>query len=368
MLTRRQFLGYGMLLPAIAAPQLSIAESEFERYLREQNEGVQKIQQDWQNYKANYLAAYEKYRNDITKVWSKAETSDQTSWVEYSGNYQVKRVVDFEKNEVRLSFTEAEATKLDDKKIQQEFQKTINTTVAQAYNNDPTLVASLGSKVDNSKKVAGVSANAARQSLAQATTKVEKTSKGEVTTVVVPLPASTVPDRAQTYLPAVNKQAARWDVPPALVLAVMQTESAFNPMARSHIPAFGLMQIVPASAGRDATKHAWGSERLLQGQQLYNPETNIELGCAYLNLLDKRYLAAINNPQSRQYCVICAYNTGAGNVARTFSGTTSVAKAAPKINSMTPQQVYNHLQRNLPYQETRDYLVRVTSRMDNFRG
>lgn len=368
MLNRRQFLGYGLLFTAISTPRLSLAKSDFERYKREQEAGVQQIKQEWEDYKANYLAAYQQYRADIARVWSEVETSDKKTWVEYSDDYKVRRSVDFEKNEVRLSFTQEEAQNLTDKEIQQELNKAVSASVEQAYQKDPTLTASLGSKVNNKQSVSGVDAAAAQLQLEQAKRKVQQTSKGEVVTVVVPLPASAVPERAKTYMPLVQKQAQHWQLPAAMVIAIMHTESAFNPMARSHIPAFGLMQIVPGSAGRDATKHAWGNEKMLSGQELYRPETNIELGCAYLNLLDTRYLAAVKAPQSRQYCIICAYNTGAGNVARAFSGTTSVAKAAPKINAMTPQQVYNHLHKNLPHQETRDYLQRVTSRMSNLRG
>lgn len=368
MLNRRQFLGYGLTFTVAATTPLSWAETDFERYMREQEAGVQQIKQEWEDYKENYLAAYNQYRNEISRVWSDVETSDQKTWVEYSDNYKVRRVVDFEKNEVRLSFTQEEAKKLNDQKLQQELQKAVSSTVEQAYKNDPTLTASLGQQVQNKKTVSGVSAGAAQAQLKQAQRKTQTTKKGEVVTVVVPLPAAAVPERAKSYLPLVQKQSQRWQLPASLVIAVMHTESAFNPMARSHIPAFGLMQIVPGSAGRDATKHAWGKERLLTGQDLYRPETNIELGCAYLNLLNTRYLAAVKDPKSRQYCIICAYNTGAGNVARAFSGTTSVAKAAPKINSMTPQQVYNHLHKNLPHQETRDYLQRVTTRMNNLQA
>src|SRR5690554_6218531 len=126
--------------------------------------------------------------------------------------------------------------------------------------------------------------------------------------------------------------ATKWQVEPALVMAIMQTESAFNPMARSHIPAFGLMQIVPSSAGRDASKAVWGKDQLLSGQQLFNPHTNIELGCAYLNILDTRYLAAIKHPQSRLYCTICAYNTGAGNVARADRKSTRLNSSHVRIS------------------------------------
>jgi membrane-bound lytic murein transglycosylase C len=65
------------------------------------------------------------------------------------------------------------------------------------------------------------------------------------------------------------------------------------------------------------------------------------------------------------YCVIAAYNTGAGNVARAFNKdrSTSIGKASKVINQMTPQQVYDHLVVNLPYDETKNYLKKVNSRI-----
>ena len=64
--------------------------------------------------------------------------------------------------------------------------------------------------------------------------------------------------------------------------------------------------------------------------------------------------------KSRQLCVIAAYNTGAGNVARAFSGTTSVKKALPIINRLSSKQVYAHLRSNLKYEEARNYIKKVT--------
>ena len=92
------------------------------------------------------------------------------------------------------------------------------------------------------------------------------------------------------------------------------------------------------------------------------------MGTAYLYILYNRYLQEITDPTSRMYCAIAAYNTGAGNVARAFTGTTSVSRAAQAINRMSPQQVYTHLVQRLPHQETRDYLQRVTSRMTMYQS
>ncbi|MFC1814544.1 murein transglycosylase domain-containing protein [Thermodesulfobacteriota bacterium] len=99
--------------------------------------------------------------------------------------------------------------------------------------------------------------------------------------------------------------------------AIMKTESDFNPYALSHAPAFGLMQIVPATAGRDVSIYL-EKEGLPSDKFLFNPENNIKYGATYLHLLNYKYFKEINNPVSREYCVIAAYNTGAGNVLRTF--------------------------------------------------
>ena len=60
---------------------------------------------------------------------------------------------------------------------------------------------------------------------------------------------------------------------------------------------------------------------------------------------------------SREYCVISAYNTGAGNVFKTFSR--DQRSAVQQINGLQPAALYDRLRVALPYQETRDYLANV---------
>jgi len=175
-----------------------------------------------------------------------------------------------------------------------------------------------------------------------------------------------LPKRAREVMEDVQKNAKRHDIDVSLMFAIIETESAFNPMAKSPIPAYGLMQIVPSSAGIDASEKLFGKGRILSPSYLYTQDKNIEIGAAYLNILYFRYLKRVEDPLSRLYCVIAAYNTGAGNVSRAFIGSTKIGKAFPRINSMTPEQVYNHLIENLPYEETQNYLQKVRKRMPKY--
>jgi membrane-bound lytic murein transglycosylase C len=146
------------------------------------------------------------------------------------------------------------------------------------------------------------------------------------------------------------------------MMAIIHTESHFNPLARSHIPAFGLMQIVPSTAGRDATRKLYKKPSLLSAQYLYNPRKNIEVGAAYLNVLYYDYLKDIKNPESRLYYTIAAYNAGASSVARAFIGKASFTDAVDTINRMTPEQVLERLVKKAPHKETRQYVEKVLKR------
>ena len=168
--------------------------------------------------------------------------------------------------------------------------------------------------------------------------------------------------RAQVYRPTVKEYANKFGLNEAVLLALIHTESHFNPRARSRAPAYGLMQIVPCTAGRDATKFLFGKEKQLSSSYLYNPNNNIQMGTAYIHILATRYWGDVKDPISRQYCVIAAYNGGSGNVSRAFTGTKSRRNAIEKINTMTSDAVYRKLQNNHRLSETRKYLDKITKR------
>ncbi|RDH85798.1 MAG: lytic transglycosylase [endosymbiont of Escarpia spicata] len=113
---------------------------------------------------------------------------------------------------------------------------------------------------------------------------------------------STEPSKHFPYLHCFRRAAATHDLPLTLLLAVSRGESDFDPAARSHANAHGLMQIQwPGTA-----KHL-GINRIAD---LYNPCRNVDAGTRYL----KELLARYNN---NLHLALAAYNYGPGRISKT---------------------------------------------------
>ncbi len=165
---------------------------------------------------------------------------------------------------------------------------------------------------------------------------------------------------AETLRPSLDEAALTYALPRSLLLSMIKNESSFNPRARSHANALGLMQLVPTSGGKEAYSYLKGESLIPSADVLYDPHENIMLGATYLHLLNTRYFGEVKDKQTRRHLIIAAYNTGAGNVAKAFTGTMKLKAAIKKINKMSADDVYDHLIAHLPYDETRTYLARVT--------
>ncbi|HEU5093196.1 MAG TPA: murein transglycosylase domain-containing protein, partial [Nitrospira sp.] len=104
--------------------------------------------------------------------------------------------------------------------------------------------------------------------------------------------------QADKYRATVTRFDEQFKISPSLIFAVIRTESNFNPFAVSSAPAYGLMQLVPTSGGRDAYRRAKGKDTTPSRDYLFDPENNIELGSAYLNVLSYNLLEQIDNEVS----------------------------------------------------------------------
>ena len=174
--------------------------------------------------------------------------------------------------------------------------------------------------------------------------------------------------RFNKYQDEIVKQANRFKIDPAIAMAITEAESSFNPKATSHIPAYGLMQLVPESGARDAYHYVYKKDIFLEKKYLYKPNNNIELGCAYLAKIRYNYFKTIRDDDKAFMCTVAAYNTGVGNVAKALTNRTKLKPASRKANNMSNKKLYKTLLSDLEYEETRKYLKRVWTLKEKYSG
>lgn len=105
-------------------------------------------------------------------------------------------------------------------------------------------------------------------------------------------------ERVALYAGLIRQNARTYNLPEALVRAVIQAESAFNPTAVSPKGAVGLMQVMPSTAKGIG----------IQGD-LKDPKINVEAGCRYLSMMLSRFKGQIP-------LALAGYNAGPEAVDR----------------------------------------------------
>ncbi|WON78788.1 transglycosylase SLT domain-containing protein [Serratia sp. UGAL515B_01] len=160
------------------------------------------------------------------------------------------------------------------------------------------------------------------------------------------------------YSDYIRNAANSYGVDENLIKAIIQVESGFNPNVVSTSNAVGLMQLKPSTAGRDAYRMK-GKNGQPSSRELKDPAVNIDLGTAYINILQRQQLAGISNPQTLRYATIVSYVNGAGAMLRTFSPDKRVA--VNRINQMSPDEFYQHIQKKHPAPQAPRYLWKVTT-------
>jgi membrane-bound lytic murein transglycosylase C len=314
---------------------------------------------------------------NVKRKWGKSEMRlpGSKTYVKYTKQYKSRAIVNFEQGEISVETQEENA----DASLKNAIIATLLTP------DDPASVDVFSDRAVNlnsksSPFLLGLVLNDAGQEIAtpelaagfadkilpQARTRNIQTENGQkpVRFVTFNMVANFEDQKAQKYLQLVRKYAKQYNVSPSLVLGVIRSESSFNPLAVSGAPAYGLMQLVPTSGGREAYRRARNKDISPSKDYLLDAENSIELGSAYLSVLTYEQLDGVEDRMSRDYCVISAYNTGPGNVMRAFTdakGKQRFQDGLQRINSLNPSQVFQTLRNNLPYEETRSYLPTVNT-------
>ncbi len=137
------------------------------------------------------------------------------------------------------------------------------------------------------------------------------------------MPADTSPERYTRYDTWIREAATLYQIPEALIRAVIRIESDFDPRAVSPANARGLMQMIPETA-----------ERMLV-TDVFDPRQNIFGGVRYLRVLANTFNGDLA-------LTVAAYNAGEGAVIR---------------HGGIP-----------PYPETQDYVVKVIGYYRQYRN
>ncbi len=134
---------------------------------------------------------------------------------------------------------------------------------------------------------------------------------------------------------SIRREAARNRIDPAWVAAEIRAESVFNPIARSSANAMGLMQVLPGTGAAVARRIGvpWRG-----AESLYDPDTNIILGTAYLRQM-------LDDYGGQPYFAIAGYNAGPAPLNR--------------WKSQRPGMDPDFWIETISYKETRDYVARV---------
>ncbi len=131
---------------------------------------------------------------------------------------------------------------------------------------------------------------------------------------------------------------------PYQVAGLIRQETIFDPNARSHANAYGLMQLLVPTARSMARKYSSTSASSIYGSTLYDPGLNIELGTAYMREQLSKY--------GRIEYMSVAYNAGPGRVVR--------------WRNELPLQMDEFVE-EIPFRETRGYVKGIIRNSAQYR-
>ncbi|TXK93158.1 hypothetical protein BMR07_17540 [Methylococcaceae bacterium CS1] len=323
-----------LILLLMSSDQL-MADKAFEDFKHQQHQDISAYnnatQQEFLQYKKQldagfidlqkaYQQASNQYQEQMTSRWGSFKESDHETWVNYAEDGQTRQSVNFATGvvEVDILANRNETLAAIKQQAMQSVTRLLATTEKQAFENDVVaqkVEARLKqhaavvktSKLSTQHKVMSALVSdisqASKSEIKELssqfinTTKVTEkklNDKQKIVKLTFKIPEK-LSNKAARYSARVKQIASKENIPISLVFAVIETESNFNPLAKSHVPAYGLMQIVPMSAGKDASKYLFGQEKVLSPSYLYNGDNNIAIGGAYLHILYHQYLNKIDD-------------------------------------------------------------------------
>lgn len=346
-------------------------------------ENLETIQQNKFYYTKITDASSRYYKNYLSKKWGKnnVRLSNKSTFTQYSKDMNARESIDYKNGMITIEMISDKKHSINLRKFNERLSKLSTETLSDSLAKDP--VAQLEKQYLVKKKIVkpyiiqdknhylnGLFENKAlkKKDVQEKEISLANGEKKFIQYVNIPMVPNHLEKRALKYKPLVLQKSREYHIPPSIIFATIQTESYFNPLAKSHVPAYGLMQIVPTTAGVDAYYALTKTKKILSPSYLYDEKNNITIGTKYIQIIRENYLKGVTNPKSLLYCAAISYNAGIGSLVYSLTGSKKKRLLAIKmINKMTPEQLYKHLRTSTRLtHEARNYVKSISDRSKNY--
>ena len=320
----------------------------------------------------------------IEERWDRFYASTVEDYYVYSKDGRVRRRANFSDESPEKGFLEVAVV---DAKSEKEAQKVLGKAVEKALREKTGKQELLKDQVQlNQKPLTKKNVRRRAKELKKQilkTTVLTKKGKKTVYSIKLKFVPDHVQKRAKIFFSSVKRHARKSKIPVKLVLAVMHTESNFNPHACSgskkvkksgQCLAYGLMQLVPKSGAREAYRYLYKKDKFhkfpveQQAAYLFKPENNMTLGAAYLGKMVNKDFAAVDSLEKRVILAAHSYNTGPGNSAKGLMKITKIKRKYPRpifkviareANKLNIEELVHRLKTYSPWEEARHYVEKV---------
>ena len=290
---------------------------EFEAYKQQIKTEQKKDKEEYRAYSDKMTREWKDYLADIKKNFGSLDLTSDKKWVNYSRDHKAKVALDNDKGVITIEFVADEKSKSERmreaKALVKELSKEVNP-----FSSMPTLTENVP---------------LAKIRLEDAKVRASGGNAGEkVYSLTIPMNEDRQENNEVQIAESVRDMTEKYNVSYDLAMAIIKAESNFNVGARTRKGAldirdpelyennpWGLMQVVPRRSGREGLKRAKGKDRLPTTDELLAPKLNLEIGVAYLSVLQDHYFSGIKDEKSRELVMIAAYRDGTEKVYARFS-------------------------------------------------
>ena len=370
-----------IIVLAIVVSLVLIASSQdsFEDYMAEQNQQQSDYgnQQNkaYQNYHQEQDSLFIQYKEQIEKLWNEFKESTPKKWITYNENFTGRSEVSFEEGDITVdAVVDSDADQDEAKEIIK--KQLISIMEEKDSTEKPILADQVKNPIDPEKVLSADNIEKLAEKIVDNAKKTTITGSDDQTRVKFSISLELIPDhvrkRAEKYTPIIEDYCQEYKVDASLALAIAHTESYFNPKAYNrHGNAYGMMQIVPKYAGLTMNNFLFKKNSKPSSRDLFNPDINLHMGIAYLRWLADNKWNRVKNHTNQMYCMICSYNGGPGTIYKAMTGRMnnigdkSWNKMFDDLSTMDNKKLFQKLRKDVPYEETRNYIKKVVEKMTN---